>query len=102
MAIAPIARNATALQNFRVQLSAAGARIAICAADVIEMAAVERVAGTAVEAFGVIDSWVNSAGTGICGTLEQFQLKTYLQSGALTDDQLRAALRVAQMTGNGS
>ena len=65
------ARNEAALEELRDRLSADGARIAICVADVSDMAAVERVAAVAIEAFGGFDSWVNNAGTGTYGTLEQ-------------------------------
>jgi len=65
------ARNKAALEALRDRLSADGGRIAICVADVSDMPAVERVAGVAVEAFGGFDSWVNNAGTGTYGTLEQ-------------------------------
>ena len=65
------ARNEAALEALRDRLSADGGRIAICVADVSDMVAVERVAGVAIEAFGGFDSWVNNAGTGTYGTLEQ-------------------------------
>ena len=65
------ARNEAALEELRDRLSADGGRIAICVADVSDMAAVERVAAVAIEAFGGFDSWVNNAGTGTYGTLEQ-------------------------------
>ena len=66
-----VARSADALDELRVRLSAAGARIATCVADVSDLAAVQRVADQAIEAFGGFDSWVNNAGTGIYGTLAQ-------------------------------
>ncbi len=70
-AVVATARNEAALEALRDRLSADGRRIAICVADVSDMAAVERVAGVAVEVFGGFDSWVNNAGTGTYGTLEQ-------------------------------
>jgi len=70
-AVVATARNEAALKALRDRLSAEGGRIAICVADVSDMAAVERVAAGAVEAFGGFDSWVNNAGTGTYGTLEQ-------------------------------
>ena len=70
-AVVATARNEVALEALRDRLSADGGRIAICVADVSDMAAVERVAAVAVEAFGGFDSWVNNAGTGTYGTLEQ-------------------------------
>ncbi|MEG3084418.1 SDR family oxidoreductase [Sphingomonas sp. PB2P12] len=70
-AVVATARNEAALTALRDRLSADGARIAICVADVSDMAAVERVAAVAVETFGGFDSWVNNAGTGTYGTLDQ-------------------------------
>ena len=70
-AVVATARNEAALKALRDRVSAEGGRIAICVADVSDMAAVERVAAGAVEAFGGFDSWVNNAGTGTYGTLEQ-------------------------------
>ncbi|HXH15623.1 MAG TPA: SDR family oxidoreductase [Sphingomonas sp.] len=70
-AVVATARNGTALEALRDRLSADGGRIAICVADVSDMAAVECVAAVAVEAFGGFDSWVNNAGAGTYGTLDQ-------------------------------
>jgi len=70
-AVVATARNEAALEALRDRLSAEGGRIAICVADISDMAAVERVAAVAVEAFGGFDSWVNNAGTGTYGTLDQ-------------------------------
>lgn len=65
------ARNAAALDALRLRLSADGARIVTCVADVSDPAAVEHIAQAAVAAFGGFDSWVNNAATGTYGTLEQ-------------------------------
>ena len=70
-AVVATARNEAALEALRDRLSADGGRIAICAADVSDIVAVERVAAVAIEAFGGFDSWVNNAGAGTYGTLEQ-------------------------------
>ena len=70
-AVVATARNEPALEALRDRLTADGGRIAICVADVSDMAAVERVAAAAVEAFGGFDTWVNNAGIGTYGTLEQ-------------------------------
>ncbi|MDQ0837782.1 SDR family oxidoreductase [Sphingomonas faeni] len=70
-AVVATARNEAALEALRDRLSADGGRIAICVADVSDMAGVERVAAVAIETFGGFDSWVNNAGTGTYGTLEQ-------------------------------
>lgn len=70
-AIVAVARNEAALQALQARLAGEGARIAICVADVADLAAVERAAEVAVSVFGGIDSWINNAGTGTYGTLEQ-------------------------------
>ena len=70
-AVVAAARNGAALETLRDRLAVKGARIAICVADVSDMAAVDRVAAVAVDAFGGFDSWVNNAGVGTYGTLEQ-------------------------------
>ena len=70
-AVVASSRNEAALEALCDRLTAEGARIAICVADVSDMAAVERIATVAIDAFGGFDSWVNNAGTGTYGTLEQ-------------------------------
>lgn len=70
-AVVAVARNADALEALRVRLTAGGARVATCVADVSDMVAVERVASLALEAFGGFDTWVNNAGIGTYGSLEQ-------------------------------
>lgn len=73
-AVVAAARNAAALDALRWRLSADGARIVTCVADVSDPAAVEHIAEAALAAFGGFDSWVNNAGTGTYGTLEQVPL----------------------------
>jgi NAD(P)-dependent dehydrogenase (short-subunit alcohol dehydrogenase family) len=58
------ARNEAALEALRDRLSADGGRIAICVADVSDMAAVERVAAVAIEAFGGFRRAARIAGRG--------------------------------------
>lgn len=70
-AVVVVARNADALEALRLRLTAEGARVAVCVADVSDADAVERVASLALEAFGGFDSWINNAGVGTYGTLEQ-------------------------------
>ena len=70
-AVVAVARNQQALDELRARLTASGARIATCVADVSDMAAVERVEQIAAEAFGGFDSWVNNAAIGTYGPLEQ-------------------------------
>lgn len=76
-AIVAVARNEAALQALRARLSTNGARIAICVADVSDLAAVERIVPVAVAAFGGFDTWVNNAGTGTYGTLEQVPIEDH-------------------------
>jgi NAD(P)-dependent dehydrogenase (short-subunit alcohol dehydrogenase family) len=76
-AVVAVARNADALDALRARLGRDGSRVAICVADVSDMAAVERIAATAIEAFGGFDSWVNNAGTGTYGTLEQVPVEDH-------------------------
>jgi NAD(P)-dependent dehydrogenase (short-subunit alcohol dehydrogenase family) len=76
-AVVAVARNVDALDALQARLRANGGRIATCVADVSDMAAVERVAVTAIEAFGRFDSWVNNAGTGTYGTLEQVPIEDH-------------------------
>jgi len=76
-AVVAVARNADALEALRSRLAADGGRIVTCVADVSDLAAVERVAGVALEAFGGFDSWVNNAGTGTYGTLEQVPIEDH-------------------------
>ncbi|WP_085809128.1 SDR family oxidoreductase [Sphingomonas sp. TZW2008] len=76
-AVVAVARNATGLNELETRLSVSGARIAVCVADVSDMAALERAADIAVEAFGGFDSWVNNAGTGTYGTLEKVPVEDH-------------------------
>jgi NAD(P)-dependent dehydrogenase (short-subunit alcohol dehydrogenase family) len=73
-AVLAVARNEAALADLAERLGASGPRIATCVADVSDAEAVERVVATAVAAFGGFDSWINNAGTGTYGTLEQVPL----------------------------
>lgn len=70
-AVVLAARNGDALESVREELAAQGGRAAVCVADVSDPDAVERIAATAVGAFGGFDSWINNAAVGTYGTLEQ-------------------------------
>jgi NAD(P)-dependent dehydrogenase (short-subunit alcohol dehydrogenase family) len=76
-AVVAVARNADALDALRARLSTDGSRVATCVADVSDMVAVERIAAAAIQAFGGFDSWVNNAGTGTYGTLEQVPVEDH-------------------------
>lgn len=73
-AVVLAARNAEALETVRDRLVARGGRAAICVADVANDADVQRVADTAIAAFGGFDSWINNAAAATYGTLEQVPL----------------------------
>lgn len=76
-AVVAVARNATALEDLRVRLAFRRGRIATWVADVSDAAAVDRIVDAATEAFGGFDSWVNNAGVGTYGTLEQVPLEDH-------------------------
>ena len=73
-AVVAVARGKPDLAALQERITRDGGRIAICVADVSDPAAVERVAACAQEAFGGFDSWINNAGVGVYGTLEQVPL----------------------------
>jgi len=76
-AIVAVARNESALRDLASELGRNGTRIATCVADVADRSAVERAAGMAIERFGGFDSWVNNAGVGTYGTLEDVPLEDH-------------------------
>jgi NAD(P)-dependent dehydrogenase (short-subunit alcohol dehydrogenase family) len=76
-AVMAVARNVAALDALRVRLTANGARVATCVADVSDQAAVDRVVTVTTETFGGFDSWVNNAGVGTYGTLEQVPVEDH-------------------------
>lgn len=65
------ARSGAALQEIAQKIIAGGGEALVVATDVSRRDELERLARLAVERFGRIDSWVNNAGVGIWGTLEQ-------------------------------
>ena len=70
-AVVLAARNGEALERIADDLRARGGRVAVCVADVADEAHVERIAATAVEAFGGFDSWVNDAAAATYGRMEE-------------------------------
>jgi NAD(P)-dependent dehydrogenase (short-subunit alcohol dehydrogenase family) len=76
-AVVLAARNGTALEAVRHQIVAEGGRAIAVTADVSLRDDVEAIAQRAIEAFGGFDSWVNNAGAGIYGTLEQVPLEDH-------------------------
>jgi short-subunit dehydrogenase len=69
-ALVLVARNAAALALLVEELSAKGARAVAVAADVGDLDQVIAIATAADVAFGGFDTWINGAGVGIYGRLE--------------------------------
>ncbi|HYG48299.1 MAG TPA: SDR family oxidoreductase [Allosphingosinicella sp.] len=76
-AVVIAARNRDALEAVARDLERAGGRVAICAADVAVEAEVERIADTAVTAFGGFDSWVNDAAAATYGAMERVPMEDH-------------------------
>lgn len=75
-----VARNEDALRTLAGELRGRGARAEYQAADVADVAALERVSERTLEAFGRFDTWVNNAGGSIYGTLEDTPLEDQRRS----------------------
>ena len=65
------ARGKEALGELADELRARGSQVEVVAADVGEIADVERIGRKAIDRFGRIDTWVNNAGISIFGRLEE-------------------------------
>ena len=65
-----VGRTEAALKEAASQADFAGARVATCAADVVEDSAPERIVSAAIDAFGGLDVLVNAAGVIASGTIE--------------------------------
>src|SRR5947209_3263702 len=65
------ARSGKTLDQVASRLNATGARAITVMADVVDRAAVERIAEAAIQRFGRIDTWVNDAGVAIFGRLDE-------------------------------
>lgn len=64
------ARDEAALKEVAAEVERSGGRALVVPTDVAEWPQVERLARAAVDHFGRIDTWVNDAGIGIGGTIE--------------------------------
>lgn len=71
------ARNAEALEEIADELRATGARVATCTADVASDDDVERIAQTAIEAFGGFDTWVNDAAAAMYGRMDEIPMEDH-------------------------
>jgi len=65
-----VGRTESALKETASHADFSGARVATCAADIVEDGAAERIVSSAVEAFGGLDVLVNAAGVIATGTIE--------------------------------
>jgi short-subunit dehydrogenase len=65
------ARGERALHEVAERIRASGAEVLVVPTDVADAVQVEHLARAAVERFGRIDTWVNNAGVGALGTVEQ-------------------------------
>jgi NADP-dependent 3-hydroxy acid dehydrogenase YdfG len=65
------ARSGNTLNEIVAKITAAGGQAVAVPGDVVNRADMERVAQTAVERFGRIDTWVHNAGLGLWGRLDQ-------------------------------
>ena len=65
------ARSTGALNEIIATITAAGGEAIAVTCDVSDRKQVDRVAAAAIERFGRIDTWVNNAGQGLYGRLEQ-------------------------------
>jgi short-subunit dehydrogenase len=70
-----VARNDGALRRAADEIRQAGGAVMHYAADVARPTELERVADLAVAEFGRIDTWVNNAGVGLYGRLEEVTLE---------------------------
>ncbi|KQQ89005.1 SDR family oxidoreductase [Massilia sp. Leaf139] len=71
------ARNGDALDQLASELRRQGCQVATVAADVGNVADVERIGQTAFERYGRIDTWVNNAGVGTFGRLEEVSMEDH-------------------------
>jgi short-subunit dehydrogenase len=71
------ARNGDALDQLASELRLQGAQVATVVADVGNPPDVERIGQAALERFGRIDTWVNNAGVGTFGRLEDVSLEDH-------------------------
>ncbi len=65
-----VSRNEDVLAHATAQITQAGGRAIYVVADVADRAQVQRIADETIETFGGFDTWVNNAGLGIVGRIE--------------------------------
>ncbi|MFC4426391.1 SDR family oxidoreductase [Deinococcus navajonensis] len=69
------ARSAQALDHLVDELRAKGAQAVAVVTDVSRQTEVERLAQTALDTYGSFDTWVNNAGIGLYGPLEELKME---------------------------
>jgi short-subunit dehydrogenase len=67
------ARSENALQEIAAKLAGGGGEVLAVACDIADRSQVEQLAKRAVERFGRIDTWVNNAGIGMYGKLDEIR-----------------------------
>lgn len=70
-----VARNETALQELVREITSAGGQAIYAIADVSQPTQLDAAADAAVAAFGGFDTWVNDAGVGMYGRLDELPLE---------------------------
>jgi short-subunit dehydrogenase len=65
------ARSANALSRLHDELSSTGAQVHVVPADVTRQEDVKNLADQAIQVFGGFDTWINNAGVGMYGRVEQ-------------------------------
>lgn len=71
------ARNGEALDSIADRLAEMGADVSTCVADVANQDEVDRIARTAIERFGTIDTWVNDAAAAVYATVEELPIEDH-------------------------
>jgi len=66
-----VARNGEALDQVAAELRANGGHAEVCVADIADANSAERIAETALSAFGRVDTWVNDAATAVYGRFDE-------------------------------
>ena len=66
-----VARNGEALDQVAAELRANGGHAEVCVADIADANSAERIAETALSAFGRVDTWVNDAATALYGRFDE-------------------------------
>ncbi len=73
--VVAVARNETALKEVVNEIEAKGGQAAYVVADVSDAGQLDHAAETAVAKFGGFDTWINDAGVGIYGRLDEIPLE---------------------------